>query len=125
MASEKNLNAVFTDIANAIRGKKGTTDQIKPINMAEEIANLPSGGETVELSVTQNGIYTPNEGTAYSKVSVSVPQTAESGTLKKLLDKTKRTNYLFRDYNTINDASDYISFSDTQNVWDFSNMFYN
>ena len=30
MASEKNLNAVFTDIANAIRGKKGTTDQIKP-----------------------------------------------------------------------------------------------
>ena len=44
MASEKNLNAVFTDIANAIRVKKGTTDQIKPINMAEEIANLPSGG---------------------------------------------------------------------------------
>lgn len=40
MASEKNLNAVFTDIANAIRGKKGTTDQIKPINMAEEITNL-------------------------------------------------------------------------------------
>lgn len=44
MASEKNLNAVFTDIANAIRGKKGTTDQIKPINMAEEITNLTSGG---------------------------------------------------------------------------------
>lgn len=44
MASEKNLNAVFTDIANAIREKKGTTDQIKPINMAEEIVNLPSGG---------------------------------------------------------------------------------
>ena len=44
MASEKNLNAVFTDIANAIRGKKGTTDQIKPINMAEEITNLASGG---------------------------------------------------------------------------------
>lgn len=44
MASEKNLNAVFTDIANAIRGKKGTTDQIKPINMADEIMNLTSGG---------------------------------------------------------------------------------
>ena len=44
MASEKNLNAVFTDIANAIRGKKGTIDQIKPINMAEEITNLTSGG---------------------------------------------------------------------------------
>lgn len=44
MASEKNLNAVFTDIANAIRGKKGTTEQFQPINMADEIANLPSGG---------------------------------------------------------------------------------
>lgn len=44
MPSKKNLNAVFTDIANAIRGKKGTTDQIKPINMADEITNLTSGG---------------------------------------------------------------------------------
>ena len=44
MPSEKNLTAVFTDIANAIREKKGTADQMQPINMADEIANLPSGG---------------------------------------------------------------------------------
>ena len=80
MASEKNLNAVFTDIANAIREKKGTTDQIKPINMADEIMNLPSGSggiikpETIELSVIQNGIYIPDGGKTYSKVSVNVPQ---------------------------------------------------
>lgn len=123
MASEKNLNAVFTDIANAIREKKGTTEQFQPINMAEEIANLPSGGNTVELSVTQNGIYTPNEGTAYSKVSVSVPQTAESGTLKALLDIRRNAYYLFKGYNIGDDASRCISFSDTQNVWDFSYMF--
>ena len=35
MASEKNLNAVFTDIANSIRSKKGTTNAIQPINMVD------------------------------------------------------------------------------------------
>lgn len=40
MPSEKNLNAVFTDIANAIREKKGTTAKMQPINMADEIANM-------------------------------------------------------------------------------------
>lgn len=48
MASEKNLNAVFTDIANAIRAKKGTTAKMQPINMADEIANLPSGGGDID-----------------------------------------------------------------------------
>lgn len=59
MPSEKNLNAVFTDIANAIREKKGTADQMKPINMADEIANLPSGGDTLKtlLDATKSCYY--------------------------------------------------------------------
>ena len=123
MASEKNLNAVFTDIANAIRGKKGTTEQIKPINMAEEIANLPSGGgETVELSVTQNGTYVPDEGTTYSKVSVNVPQTVASGTVKALLDATKSCYYLLSGYNGTS-VDDLISYADTSNVTSMSFMF--
>ena len=44
MASENNLNAVFTDIANAIRDKKGSVDTIKPINMADEILTIETGG---------------------------------------------------------------------------------
>ena len=40
MASENNLNAVFTDIANAIRDKKGSVNTIKPINMADEILTI-------------------------------------------------------------------------------------
>lgn len=40
MASENNLTAVFTDIANAIRDKKGSVDTIKPINMADEILTI-------------------------------------------------------------------------------------
>ena len=42
MASQNNLNAVFTDIANAIRDKKGSVDTIKPINMADEILSIIS-----------------------------------------------------------------------------------
>ena len=44
MASQNNLNAVFTDIANAIRDKKGSVDTIKPINMADEILTIETGG---------------------------------------------------------------------------------
>lgn len=43
MASEKNLNSVFTDIANSIRSKKGTTNAIQPINMASEIDSIETG----------------------------------------------------------------------------------
>ena len=43
MASEKNLNAVFSDIANSIRSKKGTTNTIQPINMASEIDSIETG----------------------------------------------------------------------------------
>ena len=45
MASENNLSAVFTDIANSIRSKKGTTGAIQPINMASEIDGIQTGGE--------------------------------------------------------------------------------
>ncbi len=79
MASEKNLNAVFTDIANAIRKKKGTTKKIKPINMATEITNLSGGERHALLSVTKNGTYFPNTGTVFSEVRVNVPQNAGSG----------------------------------------------
>lgn len=40
MASQNNLTAVFTDIANAIRDKKGSVNTIKPINMADEILTI-------------------------------------------------------------------------------------
>ena len=93
MASEKNLTAVFTDIANAIREKKGTTEQIKPINMADEIANLSQ-------------------------------TTAESGTIKSLLDATRRCSYLFLGYSGTN-IDRLISYTDTSNVIDMSNMFNN
>ena len=38
-------DTTLTNIANAIRGKEGTTDAIPVASMAERIAGLPSGGE--------------------------------------------------------------------------------
>ena len=57
MASENNLNAVFTDIANAIRDKKGSVDTIKPINMADEILTISSGGSVKDFITTRNANY--------------------------------------------------------------------
>ena len=56
MASENNLTAVFTDIANAIRDKKGSVNTIKPINMADEINSIQVGDtnfkDLVERTIT-------------------------------------------------------------------------
>lgn len=40
----KALTTLLTDIADAIRAKKGTADLIAPVDFALEINNLPEGG---------------------------------------------------------------------------------
>ena len=42
--SEKNLTAVFTDTANAIRSKTGTTETICPLDFADKINSIETGG---------------------------------------------------------------------------------
>src|SRR5574344_307562 len=76
MASEKNLNAVFTDIANSIRSKKGTTGTIQPVNMASEIDSIETGG-----SVDVSNYYTKTE--TDEKIASATPKSttlAISGT---------------------------------------------
>lgn len=58
MASEKNLNAVFTDIANSIRSKKGTTGTIQPINMADEISTIETGSNDTRFKEIVEGTMT-------------------------------------------------------------------
>lgn len=43
MSKQDNLTDFLTDVADAIRTKKGTTEKINPQNFSEEIKNLPSG----------------------------------------------------------------------------------
>ena len=44
MAKNDNLKDFLTDVANAIREKKGTTDLINPQDFSAEIASIQSGG---------------------------------------------------------------------------------
>ena len=86
---------------------------------------LAGGGayQIKELVVTANGVY-DNAGEAYKPVRVNVPQTAQSGTVKALLDATKRTQYLFGEYKG-SSVNDLISYNDTANVTDMESMFEN
>lgn len=87
---------------------------------------LSGGGgdyQIKELVVTENGVY-DTAGEAYKPVRVNVPQTAQSGTLKALLDATKTTSSLFQGYQGTS-VDDLISYNDTANVTNMTNMFYN
>ena len=42
--SEKNLTAVFTDTASAIRAKTNTTENICPLDFADKINSIQTGG---------------------------------------------------------------------------------
>ena len=67
----------LTGIANAIRGKNGSTTTYKPSEMAAAITAISGGAEpTIEaLSITANGTYTAPDGVdGYSPVTVNVPQ---------------------------------------------------
>ena len=57
MPSENNLSAVFTDIANAIREKSGSTEQMKPINMADNITAIKTSSLKTLLDATKSTYY--------------------------------------------------------------------
>ena len=66
--------SILTAIANAIRGKNGSSDTYKPGEMAAAITALPSAGTMIEKSISANGTYKAEDDDAdgYSKVVVSV-----------------------------------------------------
>ena len=76
MASQKNLNSIFTDVANAIRGKTGESDPIYPVDFADEISAIETGSEPVLVTATftQNGGYSASDYSAdgFSQVTVNV-----------------------------------------------------
>ena len=74
-----------------------------------------------ELVVTENGVY-DTAGEAYKPVRVNVPQTAQSGTVKALLDATQSANSLFSNYNGAS-VDGLISYHDTSNVINMQAMF--
>ena len=52
MSKQNNLTDFLTDVANAIRAKKGSTDLINPQDFSSEIASLSGGLEIVDMAET-------------------------------------------------------------------------
>lgn len=62
MAKNDNLKDFLTDVANAIREKKGTTDKINPQNFSAEIASIESGGGEVVSKAPNDVNFFDHEG---------------------------------------------------------------
>lgn len=92
------------------------------ISMPVVASSGGGGGYKIKpLKITKNGIY-DSELEAYKPVYVSVPQVAQDGSLKALLDGTKSTYYLFYNYKGTS-VDGLISYSDTASVTNASYMF--
>ena len=117
------LKATKEAIRTAINNKGGTlTTSDKFSDYATAIDNIQSGSTNESITITQNGTYTAPDGVGYSPITVNIPQTAESGTVKNLLDTTKSCSNFFNDFNGTS-IDGLISYNDTANVTSMTQMF--
>lgn len=109
MAKNDNLKDFLSDVADAIRGKKGTTDAINPQDFSSEIASIQSGGrDWSEIGYDAEPLII-EEGFAYAKEIKDNWNPNVSSILNKFRNDTKIV---------------YFPLVDTSNVQDFSNAFY-
>ena len=116
--------ATLTGIANAIRGKKGTTDLIQVSNLATEISNIQGGGTVEELTITSNGTYTPPTGIdGYAPVVVNVPQ--DGSPPAEAFNITGDCRYRFANNGWNWFVEKYGNQTTTSNITDLETAFYN
>ena len=100
MAKNNNLTDFLTDVANAIRTKKGTTAKINPQNFSSEIGNFTLlKSQTKSVSLTSNGTTTITPDSGYnglSKVTVTT-NIASSGESSSGVSASKN-DVTFYDY---------------------------
>ena len=135
------LTDLFTDIANAIRGKKGTSDAIPAQNFASEITNLPSGGganinDYFETNRSTNALpiflarfvkqfpqITAPVVTNFSRAFDGFDLITEIDFTN--IDKSNATNMYYMFANCTNLPSINMNGFDTSNVLNMQGMFYN
>lgn len=85
------LGALFSDIANAIRGKTGNEGTMKPAEFPAAIDGIVMKADPVlaELTVSENGLYVPGEGVdGFNSVTVNVADSgADTEEIDDLLDE--------------------------------------
>lgn len=76
MPSQANLNSIFSDVADSIRSKKGTSAPIYPVDFADEIDTIQTGTTPtlIAKTITENGVYNASSDSAdgYLQVTVNV-----------------------------------------------------
>jgi surface protein len=125
------LNSFLTDVANAIRYKKGTTDKINAKNFANEIKNLPSGGadeeeiynELLRTNFGDDSIVDDKTSYEQGYEAGSADALKDVTTLKGYFDITKSAANFFKSYKGAS-VEGLIKYGDTGNITNMQYMFH-
>jgi hypothetical protein len=96
MAKNDNLTDFLTDVADAIRAKKGTTDKINPQNFSAEIASITTGGGDSDMPVIGDGktyLYINIENPDILDTTVTFSQTVAAGVVVDWGDGSETQTY--------------------------------
>lgn len=100
MAKDNNIQDFLTDVADAIREKKGTTDLINPQDFSNEIASIEVGGGGIHIGSTEpsddDSIWIDlNEETppSINEIAKGIADVAVEETTSKSLEYINEQNY--------------------------------
>lgn len=85
------LQSIFSDIADAIRAKNGSSDTYLPNEMAQAILDIPSGGSGIVDVLTNGQVSTSS---AYHSETFNDISNMQGGVVIRLRDTVSGTDYV-------------------------------